>query len=148
MFPVFHVGLQSILISNNVVLPLDFIFMHTSQFWECRDSILLVWSEIFISIISVCYQGFVSAVSHMRSFVPAVYDVTVAIPKTQPSPTMLRLFKGQPSAVSQQKLRILINRIYHFVYSVQLPCGFEFPSTLLNFVKNHPLPSLDPKFHV
>ncbi|XP_024026959.1 1-acyl-sn-glycerol-3-phosphate acyltransferase 2 [Morus notabilis] len=44
-------------------------------------------------------KGFVSAVSHMRSFVPAVYDVTVAIPKTSPPPTMLRIFKGQPSVV-------------------------------------------------
>lgn len=44
-------------------------------------------------------KGFVSAVSHMRSFVPAVYDVTVAIPKSSPQPTMLRLFKGQPSVV-------------------------------------------------
>ncbi|KAJ8645186.1 hypothetical protein MRB53_006934 [Persea americana] len=42
-------------------------------------------------------KGFVSAVSNMRSFVPAIYDVTVAIPKTQPSPTMLRIFKRQPS---------------------------------------------------
>ncbi|XP_062117648.1 uncharacterized protein LOC133831392 [Humulus lupulus] len=38
--------------------------------------------------------------AYMRSFVPAVYDVTVAIPKTSPPPTiMLRLFKGQPSVV-------------------------------------------------
>ncbi|KAG9160342.1 hypothetical protein Leryth_008756 [Lithospermum erythrorhizon] len=44
-------------------------------------------------------KGFVTAVSHMRSFVPAVYDVTVSIPKTSPPPTMLRLFKGQPSVV-------------------------------------------------
>ncbi|KAK4755416.1 hypothetical protein SAY87_009173 [Trapa incisa] len=44
-------------------------------------------------------KGFVSAVSHMRSFVPAIYDVTVAIPKTSPAPTMLRLFKGQQSVV-------------------------------------------------
>ncbi|KAI5682955.1 hypothetical protein M9H77_04183 [Catharanthus roseus] len=44
-------------------------------------------------------KGFVTAVSHMRSFVPAIYDVTVAIPKTSPPPTMLRLFKGQPSVV-------------------------------------------------
>lgn len=44
-------------------------------------------------------KGFVSAVSHMRSFVPAVYDVTVAIPKTSTSPTMLRIFRGQPSVV-------------------------------------------------
>ncbi|KAK4759433.1 hypothetical protein SAY87_022564 [Trapa incisa] len=44
-------------------------------------------------------KGFVSAVSHMRSFVPAIYDVTVAIPKTSPAPTMLRLFKGQQSVI-------------------------------------------------
>ncbi|XP_059462584.1 1-acyl-sn-glycerol-3-phosphate acyltransferase 2 [Corylus avellana] len=44
-------------------------------------------------------KGFVSAVTHMRSFVPAVYDVTVAIPKSSPAPTMLRLFKGQPSVM-------------------------------------------------
>ncbi|XP_059646330.1 1-acyl-sn-glycerol-3-phosphate acyltransferase 2-like [Cornus florida] len=44
-------------------------------------------------------KGFVTAVSHMRSFVPAIYDVTVAIPVNSPAPTMLRLFKGQPSVV-------------------------------------------------
>ncbi|KAL8142926.1 hypothetical protein V2J09_015958 [Rumex salicifolius] len=44
-------------------------------------------------------KGFVSAVSQMRSFVPAVYDITVAIPKASPQPTMLRLFKGQSSVV-------------------------------------------------
>lgn len=52
-------------------------------------------------------QGFVSAVSHMRSFVPAIYDVTVAVPKGQPSPTMLRLFKGQRSVVSRTHLLIM-----------------------------------------
>ncbi|XP_050380863.1 1-acyl-sn-glycerol-3-phosphate acyltransferase 2 [Argentina anserina] len=44
-------------------------------------------------------KGFVSAVSHMRSFVPAIYDVTVAIPKSSPAPTLLRLFEGRPSVV-------------------------------------------------
>ncbi|KAJ4979442.1 hypothetical protein NE237_010222 [Protea cynaroides] len=44
-------------------------------------------------------KGFVSAVSNMRSFVPAIYDATVAIPKNQPSPTMLRILSGQPSLV-------------------------------------------------
>lgn len=43
----------------------------------------------------------------MRSFVPAIYDVTLAVPKGQPSPTMLRLFKGQPSVVSQTHLLLL-----------------------------------------
>ncbi|XP_022982986.1 1-acyl-sn-glycerol-3-phosphate acyltransferase 2-like [Cucurbita maxima] len=45
-------------------------------------------------------KGFVSAVGHMRSFVPAIYDVTVAIPKSSPPPTMLRILKGQPSVVN------------------------------------------------
>ncbi|KOM34152.1 hypothetical protein LR48_Vigan02g030200 [Vigna angularis] len=35
----------------------------------------------------------------MRSFVPAIYDVTVAIPKSSPAPTMLRLFRGKSSVV-------------------------------------------------
>nr|GMC88696.1 1-acyl-sn-glycerol-3-phosphate acyltransferase 2 [Ipomoea batatas] len=45
-------------------------------------------------------KGFVTAVNHMRSFVPAIYEVTVAIPKSSPAPTMLRIFKGQPSVGS------------------------------------------------
>nr|XP_048321417.1 1-acyl-sn-glycerol-3-phosphate acyltransferase 2 isoform X3 [Ziziphus jujuba var. spinosa] len=56
-------------------------------------------------------KGFVSAVSHMRSFVPAVYDVTVAIPKTSPPPTMLRLFKGQPSVVHVHIKRHLMKEL-------------------------------------
>lgn len=44
-------------------------------------------------------KGFVSAVVNLRDFVPAVYDMTVAIPKGAPSPTMLRLLSGQPSTV-------------------------------------------------
>ncbi|CAJ1967528.1 unnamed protein product [Sphenostylis stenocarpa] len=44
-------------------------------------------------------KGFVSAVNHMRSFVPAIYDVTLAIPKSSPAPTMLRLFRGKSSVV-------------------------------------------------
>ncbi|WOH06500.1 hypothetical protein DCAR_0625928 [Daucus carota subsp. sativus] len=44
-------------------------------------------------------KGFVTAVSQMREFVPAVYDLTFAFPKSSPSPTMLRLLKGQPSVV-------------------------------------------------
>ncbi|KAF5937206.1 hypothetical protein HYC85_024712 [Camellia sinensis] len=44
-------------------------------------------------------KGFVSAVNNMRSFVPAIYDVTVAIPKNEPRPTMLRMFRGQSSVL-------------------------------------------------
>ncbi|CAO2831763.1 unnamed protein product [Amaranthus hypochondriacus] len=44
-------------------------------------------------------KGFVAAVSHMRSFVPAIYEITVGIPKSSPQPTMMRLVKGQSSVV-------------------------------------------------
>ncbi|RWR72682.1 1-acyl-sn-glycerol-3-phosphate acyltransferase PLS1-like protein [Cinnamomum micranthum f. kanehirae] len=44
-------------------------------------------------------KGLVSAVSNMRSFVPAVYDLTVVVPKSQPDPTILRIIKGQSSTV-------------------------------------------------
>ncbi|KAK8609263.1 hypothetical protein V6N13_025569 [Hibiscus sabdariffa] len=56
-------------------------------------------------------KGFVSAVSHMRSFVPAIYDVTLAIPKSSPSPTMLRLFKGQSSVVHVHIKRHLMKEL-------------------------------------
>ncbi|XP_020212123.1 1-acyl-sn-glycerol-3-phosphate acyltransferase 2 isoform X1 [Cajanus cajan] len=56
-------------------------------------------------------KGFVSAVSHMRSFVPAIYDVTVAIPKSSAAPTMLRLFKGQPSVVHVHIKRHLMKEL-------------------------------------
>ncbi|MED6215711.1 1-acyl-sn-glycerol-3-phosphate acyltransferase 2 [Stylosanthes scabra] len=56
-------------------------------------------------------KGFVSAVNNMRSFVPAVYDITIAIPKNSPPPTMLRIFKGQPSAVQVHIKRHLMNEL-------------------------------------
>ncbi|KAH7543550.1 1-acyl-sn-glycerol-3-phosphate acyltransferase 3 [Ziziphus jujuba] len=56
-------------------------------------------------------KGFVSAVSHMRSFVPAIYDCTLAVPKNEPSPTMLRIFKGQASVVKLQIRRHLMKEL-------------------------------------
>ncbi|XP_062026179.1 1-acyl-sn-glycerol-3-phosphate acyltransferase 3 [Rosa rugosa] len=47
-------------------------------------------------------KGFVSSVSHMRSFVPAIYDCTLAIPNNQPPPTLLRMFRGQSSVIKLQ----------------------------------------------
>ncbi|KMZ74557.1 1-Acylglycerol-3-Phosphate Acyltransferase [Zostera marina] len=44
-------------------------------------------------------KGFVTSVSNMRKFVPAIYDMTVAIPKDSPSPTMLRILNGKSSVV-------------------------------------------------
>ncbi|XP_030487976.2 1-acyl-sn-glycerol-3-phosphate acyltransferase 3 isoform X2 [Cannabis sativa] len=56
-------------------------------------------------------KGFVSAVSHMRSFVPAIYDCTVAIPTNQSPPTLLRMFGGKPSVVKVQIRRHLMHEI-------------------------------------
>ena len=64
---------------------------------------LLFFLKVFMCwlLFFVCkYQGFVSAVSIMRDFVPAIYDTTVVIPKDSPAPTMLRILKGQSSVVS------------------------------------------------
>ncbi|XP_043813558.1 1-acyl-sn-glycerol-3-phosphate acyltransferase 3 isoform X3 [Manihot esculenta] len=47
-------------------------------------------------------KGFISAVAHTRSFIPAIYDCTVAVPKNQPAPTMLRIFRGQSSVIVLQ----------------------------------------------
>ncbi|KAI7733828.1 hypothetical protein M8C21_011699, partial [Ambrosia artemisiifolia] len=53
-------------------------------------------------------KGFVTSVSEMRSFAPAIYDMTVAIPKDSTPPTMLRLFKGQSSVVHVKVKRHLM----------------------------------------
>lgn len=79
---------------------------------EWKESVWGYYIQVFMYLVvdlhglELCFfQGFVSAVSHMRSFVPAVYDITLAIPKSSPQPTMLRLFKGQSSVVSEQNLK-------------------------------------------
>ncbi|PON89191.1 Phospholipid/glycerol acyltransferase [Trema orientale] len=56
-------------------------------------------------------KGFVSAVSHMRSFVPAIYDCTVATPKNEPPPTLLRMFRGKTSVVKVQIRRHLMHEL-------------------------------------
>ncbi|XP_030522353.1 1-acyl-sn-glycerol-3-phosphate acyltransferase 2-like [Rhodamnia argentea] len=47
-------------------------------------------------------KGFVSAVTHMRSHVPAIYDCTVAAPSNQKPPTLLRIIRRQPAIVKLQ----------------------------------------------
>ncbi|CAH2080606.1 unnamed protein product, partial [Thlaspi arvense] len=56
-------------------------------------------------------KGFVSATNDMRSFVPAIYDVTVAIPKDEPNPTILRLLRGQSSTIHVHIKRHLMNEL-------------------------------------
>nr|ALM22872.1 microsomal lysophosphatidic acid acyltransferase 3 [Cuphea avigera var. pulcherrima] len=50
-------------------------------------------------------KGFVTAVTHMRSYVPAIYDCTVDISKAHPAPSILRLIRGQSSVVKVQIIR-------------------------------------------
>ncbi|KAK6937120.1 Acyltransferase, C-terminal domain [Dillenia turbinata] len=72
-----------------------------------------VWSShlILCNPIRCCFQGFVAAVSTMRSFVPAIYDCTLGVPRNQPKPTMLRILKGQSFVVDVQVRRHLISEL-------------------------------------
>ncbi|GBG85545.1 hypothetical protein CBR_g40183 [Chara braunii] len=54
-------------------------------------------------------KGFVSAVQHMRTFVPALYDFTVAVPKTSESPTMSSLLNGKSAEVHLHIRRYNLN---------------------------------------
>ncbi|KAK7335799.1 hypothetical protein VNO80_27853 [Phaseolus coccineus] len=47
-------------------------------------------------------KGFVTAVNNLRTFVPAIYNCTYAVPKSEASPTLLRIFKGISSSVKVQ----------------------------------------------
>ncbi|TKY48374.1 1-acyl-sn-glycerol-3-phosphate acyltransferase 2 [Spatholobus suberectus] len=47
-------------------------------------------------------KGFVTAVENLRAFVPAIYDCTYAVPKSEASPTLLRIFKGISCSVKVQ----------------------------------------------
>ncbi|KAK4793192.1 hypothetical protein SAY86_023627 [Trapa natans] len=42
-------------------------------------------------------KGFVTAVTHMRSYVPAIYDCTVDISRAHPAPSMLGIIRGKSS---------------------------------------------------
>ncbi|GAB4856048.1 1-acyl-sn-glycerol-3-phosphate acyltransferase 2 [Ancistrocladus abbreviatus] len=56
-------------------------------------------------------KGFVLGVKHMRSFVPAIYSVTLAVANGQPPPTMLTIFKGQSSVVKVHIKRHLMHEL-------------------------------------
>lgn len=74
----------------------------------------------------------------MRSFVPAIYDVTVALPKTSPAPTMLRIFKGQSSVVSL--IKVIIQILVSVSIFVAIICKLEFLRRLHSV--SHDLPNL------
>ncbi|KAG5517569.1 hypothetical protein RHGRI_038088 [Rhododendron griersonianum] len=56
-------------------------------------------------------KGFVLAVNHMRSFVPAIYDATVAIPINEPRPTLLRILRGRSSVIHVHIKRHLMEEL-------------------------------------
>ncbi|KAK3004897.1 hypothetical protein RJ639_018719, partial [Escallonia herrerae] len=56
-------------------------------------------------------KGFVAAVSHLRSFVPAIYNISVDIPKSESPPTMLRMFRRQSSVVHVHIKRHLMEEL-------------------------------------
>lgn len=88
-------------VPKNVLIPRTKVIKYSSLLRiECRNKY-----EVNSYYQPACsLQGFVSAVSHMRSFVPAIYDCTVATsPKDRP-PTLLRIFRGQSFVVGQQTL--------------------------------------------
>lgn len=66
---------------------------------------------LVISIIDFYIQGFVAAVTHLRPHVPAIYNITIAIPKNDPCPTLLRIFRGHSSTVCHEFLYILFDTI-------------------------------------
>ncbi|XP_004503603.1 1-acyl-sn-glycerol-3-phosphate acyltransferase 3-like [Cicer arietinum] len=50
-------------------------------------------------------KGFVTAVTQTRTFIPVIYDCTFIVSKTEPSPTMTRIFRGIPCTVKVQVKR-------------------------------------------
>ncbi|XP_051118743.1 1-acyl-sn-glycerol-3-phosphate acyltransferase 2-like isoform X2 [Andrographis paniculata] len=56
-------------------------------------------------------KGFVAAVTHLRPFVPVIYNITVAIPKDEPQPTLLRIFRARPSRVHVHIQRHLMREL-------------------------------------
>ncbi|XP_031281556.1 1-acyl-sn-glycerol-3-phosphate acyltransferase PLS1-like [Pistacia vera] len=45
-------------------------------------------------------KGFVAAIENLRSFVPAIYDVTIAIPKSYPTPSLFRILKRESTPIT------------------------------------------------
>ncbi|KAK1402752.1 1-acylglycerol-3-phosphate O-acyltransferase [Heracleum sosnowskyi] len=56
-------------------------------------------------------KGFVSAVKNLRSFVPAIYNITIAVPRRDPRPTMSRIISGQSFVVHVHIKRHLMDEL-------------------------------------
>ncbi|KAI4340542.1 hypothetical protein MLD38_025367 [Melastoma candidum] len=51
-------------------------------------------------------KGFVSAVKHTRSYIPAIYDCTVAVASDQPKPTLVNMLRRKSFVVKLQVKRV------------------------------------------
>ncbi|XP_027189608.1 1-acyl-sn-glycerol-3-phosphate acyltransferase 3-like isoform X2 [Cicer arietinum] len=56
-------------------------------------------------------KGFVTAVKETRKYIPVIYDCTFTVPKSEPSPTMMRMLKGIPCSVKVQVKRHKIEEL-------------------------------------
>ncbi|KAH9615209.1 hypothetical protein KSS87_021853, partial [Heliosperma pusillum] len=56
-------------------------------------------------------KGLTLAVKHMRSFTPAVYNITLSIAKDEPPPSMLTIFKGRSAVVKVHLKRHLMHEL-------------------------------------
>ncbi|XP_057515255.1 1-acyl-sn-glycerol-3-phosphate acyltransferase PLS1-like [Amaranthus tricolor] len=54
-------------------------------------------------------KGFIQAVQNLRPFVPAIYDVTLAVARDKPPPSMLTILKGKSSVVKVHIKRHLMH---------------------------------------
>ncbi|RID49425.1 hypothetical protein BRARA_H00226 [Brassica rapa] len=74
-------------------------------------NVLIPRTKVSLTVTFSSLQGFVSAVTHMRSFVPAIYDCTYTVDKKQTTPTLLRMFSGQSSEVNLQMRRYKMSQL-------------------------------------
>ena len=73
---------------------------------------VILWAFAYIYLHGLQHQGFVSAVTHMRSFVPAIYDCTYTVQKKQTTPILLRMFGGQSSEVTKEFINDSMCQLY------------------------------------
>ncbi|KAL0680076.1 hypothetical protein Bca4012_008057 [Brassica carinata] len=91
-------------------------------------------------------KGFVSAVTHMRSFVPAIYDCTYTVQKKQTTPILLRMFGGQSSEVNLQMRRYKMSQVPETTDGIAQWCQDLFvakDSQLENYFTNDVFSDLD-----
>ncbi|KDP22082.1 hypothetical protein JCGZ_25913 [Jatropha curcas] len=56
-------------------------------------------------------KGFVAAVQYVRWFVPAIYDMTLAVPRGHRTPSFLEILKGRPTVVQIHLKRYPVNEL-------------------------------------